>query len=59
MISTGFHPEALLEYAEAADYDLSEASPGVAEAFMTEVHTAPSNRFVDYAVMPCRREPGY
>ena len=32
MATYGFHPEAPLEYAEAAQYFLREAPPGVAEA---------------------------
>ncbi len=38
--SYSFHPEALFEYAEAANYYLSEASPRVAEAFVTSVELA-------------------
>ena len=39
--SYSFHPEALFfEYAEAANYYLSEASPRVAEAFVTSVEFA-------------------
>lgn len=38
--SYGFHPEALSEYAEAADYYLREASPRVAGRFMAAVESA-------------------
>jgi plasmid stabilization system protein ParE len=38
----GFHPEALLEYAEATGYYLREASAGVAESFIEEVEAAVS-----------------
>ena len=38
--SYSFHPEALFEYAEAANYYLNEASPRVAEAFITAVEFA-------------------
>jgi len=38
--SFSFHPEALFEYAEAASYYLGEASPRVAEAFVTSVELA-------------------
>jgi plasmid stabilization system protein ParE len=38
--SYSFHPEALFEYAEAANYYLREASPRVAEAFVTAVEFA-------------------
>ena len=40
MPTYGFHPEALLEYAEAVQYYLQEAPPGVAEAFITVVESA-------------------
>ena len=40
MPAYGFHPEALLEFAEAAQYYLREAPPGVAEAFITAVESA-------------------
>lgn len=41
-MATGFsfHPEALFEYAEAANYYLDEASPRVAEAFVTAIELA-------------------
>ena len=35
-----FHPEALFEFAEATHYYLAEASPRVAEAFVTSVEFA-------------------
>ena len=38
--SYSFHPEALFEYAEASNYYLREASPRVAEAFVTAVEFA-------------------
>lgn len=38
--SYGFHPEALSEYAEAADYYLREASPRVADRFVAAVESA-------------------
>lgn len=37
--SYGFHPEALFEYAEATRYYLREASPRVADAFITSVES--------------------
>ena len=40
MVTYGFHPEALLEYADATNYYLREASPRVAEAFVTAVESA-------------------
>jgi len=38
--SYGFHPEALFEYAEAANYYLRKASPRVAEGYVTTVESA-------------------
>lgn len=38
--SYSFHPEALFEYAEAANYYVHEASRRVAEAFVTAVEFA-------------------
>lgn len=38
--TVGFHPGALLEYTEAANYYLREASPGIAEAFVSSVEAA-------------------
>ena len=40
MTNYGFHPDALLEYAEATNYYLREAPPGVAEAFITAIDSA-------------------
>jgi plasmid stabilization system protein ParE len=40
MASYGFHPDALLEYAEATEYYLEKAYPGVAEAFIAAVESA-------------------
>lgn len=40
MAAYAFHPEALLEYAEATTYYLREASPEVAEAFVAAVESA-------------------
>jgi plasmid stabilization system protein ParE len=39
MASYGFHPDALLEYAEATTYYLHEASPEVAERFVATVES--------------------
>ena len=38
--SCSFHPEALFEYAAATQYYLDEASPRVAEAFVTSIEFA-------------------
>jgi plasmid stabilization system protein ParE len=43
MASFKFHPEALFEYAEASKYYLDEASPRVAEVFITAVESAVSS----------------
>ena len=40
MATFGFHPEALLEFADATSYYLREASPQVAQAFITAVESA-------------------
>ena len=34
MVGYGFHPEALLEYAEATHYYVGTAAPQVAQAFV-------------------------
>ena len=39
-VAHAFHPEALFEYAEAADYYLREASTRVAERFVTALEAA-------------------
>lgn len=39
MADYGFHPDALLEYAEAAAYYLREASPEVAERFVATIES--------------------
>lgn len=39
MTTYGFHPEALLEYAEATQYYLREARPGIAEVFISAVES--------------------
>jgi hypothetical protein len=40
MVAYGFHPEALLDYADATNYYLREASPAVAEACVGAVELA-------------------
>ncbi len=40
MVAYGFHPEAMLEYADATNCYLREASPQVAEAFIAAVESA-------------------
>jgi len=40
MANYGFHPDALLEYAEATTYYVRERSPSVAEAFEAAVESA-------------------
>ncbi len=39
MVSYGFHPDALIEYREATDYYVREASPAVAERFVATVES--------------------
>ena len=38
----GFHPEALFEYAEATNYYIREASPRVADGFVSAVESSVS-----------------
>lgn len=40
MVTFSFHPEALLEYSNAANHYLQEGSSRVAEAFVTAVESA-------------------
>jgi plasmid stabilization system protein ParE len=40
MANYGFHPDALIEYAEATTYYVRERSPSVAEAFEAAVESA-------------------
>ena len=47
MTTYGFHPDALLEYAEATNYYLREASPEVAETFIGVVESAIASILVD------------
>jgi len=41
--SSGFHPEAVLEYAEATNYYLRKASVDIAEAFVSSIEAAVRN----------------
>ncbi len=43
MRAYGFHPDALLEYAEATTHYLRESSAKVAESFVVAVESAVSN----------------
>jgi plasmid stabilization system protein ParE len=58
MTTYGFHPEALLEYAEAAKYYVREAPPGVAEAFITAVESAVGGILVAPTQWRVVEEPG-
>ena len=58
MATYGFHPEALLEYAEAAQYYLREAPSGVAEAFITAVELAISGILATPTRWRVVEEPG-
>lgn len=40
MVGYSFHPAALLEYAEAANYYVREASTGTAHGFVTRIESA-------------------
>lgn len=53
-----FHPEALFEYAEATNYYLREASPRVAEGFVTAVESAVAALVVDPERWLVVEEPG-
>ncbi len=54
----GFHPDALSEYAEAANYYIREASPRVAEAFTSAVESAVAALASDPARWRIVEEPG-
>jgi toxin ParE1/3/4 len=47
MATYGFHPEALAEYHDAANYLLEHASPLIAAAFIAEVETSISKVLVN------------
>jgi plasmid stabilization system protein ParE len=53
-----FHPEALLEYAEAADYYLLRANSRVAVAFVSCVETAVKDINAAPERWPATKEPG-
>jgi plasmid stabilization system protein ParE len=73
MAGYAFHPDALLEYAEATTYYLREASPEVAERFVAAFESAVKSivaapdrcRVVEhefvtiFALMHCSRQPGF
>ncbi len=54
----GFHPEALFEYAEAANYYLHEASVRVAEHFVASVESAVATLVADPTRWRVVEEPG-
>lgn len=56
-VSHAFHPEALFEYGEAADYYLREASPRVAEKFLAAVETGVAIVVAAPARWPVVEEP--
>lgn len=45
MATYGFHPEALAEYHDAANFYLEQASPLIAASFLAEVETSISKVF--------------
>jgi hypothetical protein len=55
----GFHPEALLEFAEATSYYLREASPQVADAFVGAVESAIDGLLAGTYSLACRRAAKY
>ena len=57
MTTYGFHPDALLEYAEATTYYLQEASPEVAEALISAIESAITNILADPARWRVVEEP--
>jgi len=58
MATYGFHPEALLEYAEATNYYLQAASPEVAEAFTLAVESAIASIMASPSRWRVVEEPG-
>jgi toxin ParE1/3/4 len=56
-VSHAFHPEALFEYAEAAEHYLRDASPHVAERFATTVETAVATVVAAPTRWPVTEEP--
>lgn len=57
-VSYSFHPEALLEYADATGYLLAEASPGVAASFVSSVESAVAIVVADPTRWRVIEEPG-
>ncbi len=53
----GFHPEALFEYAEAANYYLAEASARVADSFVSDVESAVASLVAAPTRWPVVEEP--
>lgn len=58
MAGYGFHPEALLEYADATTFYLREAAPTVAERFVGAVESAIASIVVAPELWRVVEEPG-
>ncbi|MGZ4974878.1 MAG: type II toxin-antitoxin system RelE/ParE family toxin [Limisphaerales bacterium] len=58
MIAFSFHPEALLEYAEATNYYLAEAYPKVAESFLVAIESSIATILEDPELWRTVEEPG-
>ncbi len=58
MAGYAFHPDALLEYAGATSYYLSEASATVAERFLAAVEAAVGSLVATPDLWPVVEEPG-
>ena len=57
MASHSFHPEALIEYTQSTSYYLHNASPRVAEAFISAVESAISQIIGDPTLRRVVAEP--
>ena len=58
MARFAFHPDALLEYADATNYYLGAASPAIAEQFVAAVESAVAIVVADPARCPIVEQPG-
>jgi toxin ParE1/3/4 len=58
MAGYGFHPDALLEYADATDYYLCAVSPTIAERFVAAVESAVRSIVADPSRWRIVEEPG-
>jgi toxin ParE1/3/4 len=58
MVTYGFHPEALAEYSEAANFYLEHASALIAASFVAEVEMSISKVLVDPEIRRVIEAPG-